>query len=80
MTCPACAIAASNPHSCEFGASCQDCQARALAGSPAFHDSMMRTRFTTSYRDALVDVFGADWEAGHQRVKAWAKRISGVTT
>lgn len=40
---------------------------------------MTRKRFTTSYRDALGDLFGKEWEAGHQRVKAWAQRIDGVT-
>ena len=78
MTCPACTIASSNPRTGEYRSNCEDCRARALAQSPQHADARDRRKLTTEYMEALRAVYGDGWEAGHQRVKAWAQRLDSV--
>ncbi len=71
--CPACADASEHPLGGWYRLTdCRECGARWLARSPAYADAAAAGAITPRYRDALVARFGADWRAGHERVKAWA--------
>lgn len=83
--CPACAQAQSNPRTGHFHAGCPECEARALAASPQFFNAARESGFTKDYRDLLERVFHENWQAGHARVKAWARlmaecRAKGVSS
>ena len=73
MTCNACTEARINRWCGMYRASCLDCSARALAQSPAYHDSAQADAITPRYRDALVATFGEGWKEGHEMVKQWAE-------
>lgn len=81
MTRPSCAIAEKDPltghyHGAYEGQSaCQECQVRALAHCPERFGAVVGRGMTPAYKAALQVVFGDAWEAGLQRVKAWARRI-----
>ena len=76
MICESCTRAATNPRTGWFNADCPECAARALAGGPEHFESKRDKRITPAYRAALEAVFGDAWKAGHERVKAWAQRLS----
>lgn len=90
MTCPSCAIAEKDPltghyHGAYEGQSaCQECQVRAMAHSIDHVRAQDMRKITPAYKAALQVVFGDSWEAGHMRVKKWARRIdearAGVVT
>ena len=48
---------------------------RALANGPRFWDAKRVGRMVPSYRKALESVFGKDWSAGHEKVKAEHARL-----
>lgn len=75
--CEACANAKTNPDSGVYHA-CLGCDIRALANSPAFHDSMRDERLSKTYQHALRFVFGGGWVDGHAKVKAEAERLKFV--
>ncbi len=76
MTCPACERAQQNPLTGIYRADCDECKARALAGGREMFDSIKAGARTDEYREALTRVFGEGGEeAGHQRVRAWAKKM-----
>lgn len=58
-----------------FESGCQECDSRALASDPRFHASGLTGSLSVEYLAALRAVFGPHWQAGHERVKDWAKRI-----
>lgn len=84
-SCRACADAEANPLTGSYRSNCTECQARALAHSPAYHDAKASGRMLPEYVTALHSLIaeGADDEAPtcaqrdalHARVKAWARRI-----
>jgi hypothetical protein len=75
--CQECAKADANPRHATFAGKCSECQARMLAHSHEAKDARNLRQMTAAYRRALENMFGETWLAGHQRVKAWAGRISG---
>lgn len=75
MTCSACARAVHNPDTPFQHAGCQGCAVRAIAQGTVFHQSGLDGSLSAAYRKALAVVFGDDWWAGHERVKAEHKRI-----
>lgn len=79
MTCEACQRAEKNPHTGIYMSKCQNCEARMLANSPTMADSARAAAILPGYRDALQRVFGDDWMAGHEKVKAWSDRMRGQT-
>ena len=78
MNCPACTRAAINPLTSQYGAHCLPCTARALAQAPEHHAAAKAQRMTQEYSAQLHEAFGAEWEAGHRSVKAWAERIKAA--
>ena len=78
MNCPACTRAAINPLTSHYGAHCLPCTARALAQAPEHHAAAKAQRMTADYSEQLHAAFGAEWEAGHRSVKAWAERIKAA--
>jgi hypothetical protein len=73
--CFACQLADKNPRTGAYRGACVECAARALANGPVYFDADRAGALTQAYRAALVSVFGADWKAGHERVRVWAKKI-----
>ena len=70
---------AADPFSGALRADCDACNVRALAQSPAHHQSRAEGRMTPEYRAALGHSFGEGlWKAGHERVKAWAECIAAT--
>lgn len=80
MTCGACDRAQTNPMTGRYHAGCTECAARALAQSADFFSSKTAGQRTKDYQAALTKIFGEGQEdAGHERVKAQAKRIRNHT-
>jgi hypothetical protein len=75
--CDCCAVAQVNPRTGLFRKDCQECRARALAQGMEFFLSQRAGRMTPEYRAALDEGFKDDAAGGHDRVKAWARRIKG---
>ena len=75
MTCPSCAEAEVNPLSGMYRNGCTGCQERALAGSPQYSEALRSGKVGGAYRQALQALYGDDWQAAHDRVKAWADRM-----
>lgn len=80
MTCEACARAELDPDTPFQQADCKGCAVRALAQGAAFHQSGLDGIVSAPYRKALALVFGDDWRAGHDQVKAAAARIREART
>ena len=81
--CEACFVARHNPQTGLYRFGCPECSARMLANSSMFRRSQARGTFDPSYLAALKRHFGdasAQWEAGHKRVREWARRIDATTT
>ena len=78
MNCQACARAKVNPLTGHYMLACRECEARALANSPAMADASLAEAIIPAYRSALQAIFGADWMAGHSQVKVWAEKISSA--
>ena len=76
--CPACLIAADDPHTGHYTAACQECKARALAQSPTGFQAHKLGKRTPQYVEALLIWFGAGNELHHERVKYWAGRTKKV--
>jgi hypothetical protein len=76
MTCPACTAAETNPTGSSYRAGCTECAARSLANGPLFFAAQQAEAMTPAYRRALDRAFAGDAKAGHERVKAWAAKIS----
>lgn len=83
MTCPDCIRAEDKPCSPLYRIGCTECSARMLAHGIEHAKSRAQMRMTPAYTEQLKAAFGDGWEAGHMRVKHWAKRIDcarmGVT-
>lgn len=78
--CPACEAWQQNPRSGHYRADCPDCQARALAGSPAAF-KVAAGGSPDDLRSAIAAVFGSEREkyaAGRKLVAAWIERWKGV--
>jgi hypothetical protein len=73
--CETCAHAEINPRTGLFNAGCLECTTRHIAHLPVFAECQHAGRLTEPYMASLKRVFGDDWKAGHESVKAWAKRI-----
>ena len=78
MSCPDCHRAQTIKHWPIFQAQCRGCKVRALATGPEHFHAMQAKAITPSYRAALQAVFGEDWRAGHEEVKAEHQRIKGM--
>lgn len=81
--CEACFVAQHNPQTGMYRFGCPECSARVLANSAPFWRSQARGTFDPSYLAALKRHFGdasAQWEAGHKRVREWARRIDATST
>lgn len=75
LACQACAIAETNPDSGLTHDSCKECAAREIArNSMEYASAMLSLSFTPAYMEILHKAFGADWEAGHRRVRHWARK------
>lgn len=74
-SCPSCAKAEKVPDYPMYQAACKGCAVRAIAQGPQFHASGVDGALSASYRKALAGIFGDDWRAGHELVKAAAKHI-----
>jgi hypothetical protein len=78
MTCQECTLAESDPCSAIYRIACPECEARQLAHGIEHARSRDARKMTAAYAAQLRAVFGDGWEAGHQRVKAWAMRIDAA--
>lgn len=75
-TCPDCTAAATNKHWGGYHAGCQGCAVRALASGFEFYGAKTAGRMVPAYSQALKTIFGDDWQAGHERVKAEHARLA----
>jgi len=75
MTCPNCTEAARRPEWPGYTAACKGCAARGIANGPEFHRSRKDGSLTPSYTSALYSIWGEDWRAGHEAVKAAAEKL-----
>lgn len=73
--CPACAKAIENPLTGLTTAGCVGCAIRELARSPQFHRAKVTGSLGTDYVAKLKAIFGDDWLAGHDKVKAHADQF-----
>lgn len=73
--CPACAKAELCPTTGLVHAGCWSCEARALAKSPTFADSVMAGEKTPVYEAALEQIAGDRADEFHEEVKRWVKLI-----
>lgn len=72
--CPACAEAASNPHTGLYTHNCMPCQARALAQSPAaFCRLLDPSAIQVAMRKTWVSE--ADYRRGRAMVWEWIRRL-----
>lgn len=78
MTCPSCTAAEANPRTGLFHGGCEECQIRAMAHSPALHQSVAAGTVARPLQSALRSLLGAEWKQGLPRVKAWAERIKAA--
>jgi hypothetical protein len=76
VTCKACEEAEQNPLTGSFWGGCRNCEARALADSPAAFRAM-RAITHVDIQQAIQRVFGLgdSYEEGKQQVWYWMKRI-----
>ena len=74
-TCDYCRKAAIRADFPLYRSQCRGCAVRSLAASPLFHGAALSGRLGDPYAKALGLIFGDDWRAGHDLVKAEAKRI-----
>lgn len=75
--CHACKMAHENLLSGLYSTTCDNCKARALANGFDLFESKRAGVKSPEYAAALRKVFGeGNEEAGHERVKAWSKRIT----
>lgn len=63
-----------NPDGGLYMAGCRQCSIRRLARGPEFYASVAAQRIVPAYLETLRALFGDDWKAGHEEVKAEAKR------
>ena len=75
--CPDCEKAETVNHG-GYHSACLGCQARMLAAGPLFFESSRKGAMTPDYQRALVLVFGKNWKAGHERVKATRARMDAI--
>ena len=74
--CRACDLARTNVQTCHYESGCPSCNARSLAQSPAFFDSMQQGSLTDTYKRALSFFFpNKDASAVHSRIKGFAALI-----
>jgi hypothetical protein len=80
IECPDCAAAALSPFWAGYKPNCKGCSIRALSESPDYFKAGKggSVNLHKPYRHALDVIFGADWEAGHQLVKAEHARIKSA--
>ena len=71
MTCPDCEAARHKQHG-GYWMGCVGCQARMIAHSPPFHDSVDKTRILPQYADLLREL-GLPLEVAHKLVRDWGK-------
>ena len=80
MTCPNCDKAAARADWPCYTADCRDCLARELANGPWFWHSNNEGKLRAEYKASLRDLWGDDWKAGHEAVKAAAARLEALRT
>lgn len=64
-----------NPEFPMYRAQCRGCAIAGLAAGPLFHMASAGGRLDHPYRRALGMVFGDNWQAGHEEVKAAHARL-----
>ncbi len=74
MTCRPCDLAESGLLSGLYNADCDGCKARSIANGMDLFNARKAGEMTPEYVAILQKVWGDDWEAGHERVKAWVKK------
>lgn len=79
-TCDYCARAQAQADWPLYRAQCRGCAVRSLAQGPQFHAAGVAGSIAAPYRKALGLIFGDDWRAGHERVKAEHARIKAMRT
>lgn len=72
--CPVCEKAQREPLTGLTKAGCRGCAIRELARSPIYHASGLDGWLAQDYVRALSAIFGDDYRAGHQLVKAERQR------
>lgn len=78
MSCEHCTEAQTDANWPGYQARCRGCEVRALANGPAFFESAQAQSISPAYRGALVTLFGADWRASHQEVRAEFERLQAM--
>jgi hypothetical protein len=73
VTCPHCEAYERNRLYGGYHPECEGCNIRSIAGSPAYSYSLLAGTILSPYKARLVSVFGDDWRAGHDKVKAFFK-------
>lgn len=71
-SCPACAEFERNPRTHSFNSACLECQARSIAGSPAYFNSAASKTILAPYAKAMRRAFSGNWLVWHERVKHYA--------
>ena len=61
-----------------FRSSCLGCAARAIAHGMLYFEAAKRDAMTPTYKAALQSTFGDGWRAGHDQVKAWARKLEAA--
>ena len=74
MTCRPCDLADSGELTGIYQSDCDGCKARSIANGMDLFNARKVGEITPEYEAALRRVWGDEWEAGHELVKAWAKK------
>lgn len=74
MTCSSCDLANKGELTGSYQANCDECTARQFANGIDLFNARKAGEMTPEYVAILQKVWGDDWEAGHERVKAWVKK------
>lgn len=74
MTCRPCDLAESGELTGIYQSDCDGCKARSIANGMDLFNARKAGEMTPEYIAILQKVWGDDWGAGHERVKAWVKK------
>ena len=74
-TCPSCTAAEADPRIDRWTNGCPGCQARAAACVGSHINEVPGAPMSRKFRRVVQELFGDNWQAGAQEIKAWAERI-----
>lgn len=77
MTCRPCTLAESGELTGIYQSDCDGCKARSIANGIDLFNARKVGERTPGYEEALRRVWGDEWEAGHELVKRWHKKLKG---